>query len=168
FKDMILSAPIRKVGIRHGHRVKLWSALCQIDQTTRVIVWQRPEQHSVDNAKDGAVRANAKRKRKNCDGREAGLLQQTSRCIPNVLKYCFHDVISDPTLLVHLSIANSLVSQLAIGNRKLAISSFVSERHQGIDFRRAARRDVTSKQCDNDQQKGHAAEGQWIRWGHSI
>src|SRR5205807_1715543 len=49
-----------------------------------------------------------------------------------------------------------------------AMPSLISQRHQRIDFRGAARRNKASNQRNRDQQQSNPAEREGIGWGNSI
>ena len=46
-------------------------------------------------------------------------------------------------------------------------SSFVTQRHHGIDLRRAARGDVTRQRCGDQYDEGHARNGQRVLCGYA-
>ena len=56
-------------------------------QLVRLVKRECSQQNGVDQAKDCGVRANAERQRQDCHGREAGMLQQASTAIANVVDY---------------------------------------------------------------------------------
>src|ERR1043166_430582 len=49
-----------------------------------------------------------------------------------------------------------------------SVCLFVSQCHQGIDFRRAPRRDVAREQGDGEQYRGRRHEGRRIVWPDAI
>ena len=55
------------------------------DQSARVAVGQRAEEHRIDQAEDGCVRANAKREGEDRDGGEGGRFTQHPEAVANVL-----------------------------------------------------------------------------------
>ncbi len=80
FEDMVLFDPFLEVGIEHRFK-SVGSTLVLVNgvnhqQPVGGREWQRPEQHSVDNAEHGRVRPDAERQREHGYGGEAGVLQQ--------------------------------------------------------------------------------------------
>src|SRR5712692_5025885 len=69
-------ASLRKTGRRQS--------VVDLHQVIRLLVWQRAQDHRVDNAEDRGVRANTQRQGEYCDSREAGSLKQASNTEPNV------------------------------------------------------------------------------------
>jgi hypothetical protein len=91
---VVLLAPVAEVRVRDGHGRHLLAPLAEAHEPVRVFEGQRPQQHAVDDRKDRRVRADAQRERENGDRREAGLLEQHPKSVPNVLPERFHSFTS--------------------------------------------------------------------------
>jgi len=57
----------------------------QIYKAIWLVIRQRPEQRGVDDAENRSVRADSERQRQRGDQREAGMFQQHSRSVSQVL-----------------------------------------------------------------------------------
>jgi len=57
-------------------------------QPLRFMVRQRADEHRIHDAENCGVRANTERQRNNHDNRDAGVLQQHSRAVTQVLPEC--------------------------------------------------------------------------------
>jgi hypothetical protein len=55
-----------------------------------LVIGQRSQQQGVHHAEDGRIRANAQTERQHGNQREAGILQQHSRAVAQVLPKCLH------------------------------------------------------------------------------
>src|SRR5262245_32506284 len=86
-KRLRLRAPIQKIRIfAYGAgAANVGLRLPDHDQPIRVSKRQRTYQHSIDNAEDRRIRANAQRQRERCHGREALALEQHSYAVAQVL-----------------------------------------------------------------------------------
>src|SRR5262245_41523121 len=61
-----------------------WRQLPKIHDLIGLLIGQRFEQHTINHAEDGRIRANSQRKRENGDRSETGVLQQQSHAIAQV------------------------------------------------------------------------------------
>ncbi len=82
-----LLAPILQIQVRSpsGRDSLLRSRLGKVDELRWIGVRQRFEQHGVDHAENGGIRANAERERQHRDGSKARILTQHADCIARVL-----------------------------------------------------------------------------------
>src|SRR5882724_1658061 len=96
------------------------------DNLFGMIEGQRLQQHSVHNAEDCGVRADAERERENCDGRESGIFHQTTESIAQVLRETFQ-----PTENVH--VARPFFLEREIPKTFLRGFPCFTRRHSGAD-----------------------------------
>src|SRR6266545_2319205 len=88
---LILIAPVREVRrrdrkFRHpGPGLKLRPVGPNHDQSPRLTVWGLAQQHTVDDAENRAVRADAQAERDDGNQREAGIFEYHSRAVTQVL-----------------------------------------------------------------------------------
>ena len=82
-----LLAQLGEVRIRptRSRDALLWLRLEHIEQLLRMVVRQRLQQHGIDDAEDGSVRADAESEGEHGDGGEAGILAQHAQSEARVL-----------------------------------------------------------------------------------
>ncbi len=68
--------------------------LAEEHQLFRLLHRERFEQHRIQQTEDGRVRAYAQRQREHNNQREAGLLQQHSHAVAQVLPECYASYVS--------------------------------------------------------------------------
>src|SRR5205085_1717608 len=92
FEDGVVPAPIEIIGERNGERRARPgpAVLAQNHDATGIWIWQRSQQHGIDDTEDGGVRADAERNREHGDGSEAGLFGQHSQGKTNILEQRVH------------------------------------------------------------------------------
>ena len=141
---MVLLLKIQEIRRRDSHPV-LSFGFVKAHNSICVSVRKWTKQHGVKNTEDCRVRADAKRQGNDRDYCKARTLQQTPEAVANIFYYRFHSFIQ-PSNRVHPVNSQTRNSTFA--------SSLVTQCHQRIDFRRAARRDITREQGHQREQQG--------------
>ncbi len=85
---------------RHIHRQ-------QPRQLFRFRIWQRTQQHGIDDAEDRRVRADAQRQREDGNQGESGILQQHSRAVTKILQQVLDEADSSHIAAFLLSLLNT-------------------------------------------------------------
>src|SRR5215813_1639406 len=73
-------------------------------ETVGILVWQRSQQHGIDNAEHSRVSADAERNRQHCDSSEALALRQHPNAITKVSQKSLHLLVSSLWFLCPLSL----------------------------------------------------------------
>ena len=88
-KRLVLLLPVEKIARRHGIVATL-NFRPHHHQLIGLGIWHGSQQHGVNHAEDGGVRADAQRKRDGSDQGEAGIFPQQSNTVASILCECFH------------------------------------------------------------------------------
>src|SRR5580704_12682403 len=85
-KGIIVMTPVLEIDPGDTDASGLGRGFAEPHEALAVRVRQRPQEHGIDHAENGGVRAYAERQRQNDDQREAGRLANAAKAIANVLK----------------------------------------------------------------------------------
>ncbi len=77
-------APVKEVWIRDRHLIEQGTLLVEKDESIRLFIRQRANEHRIDDTKDRGVRANAEGEREQRDDGHRRALQKHSRPKPNI------------------------------------------------------------------------------------
>ena len=81
-----LALPVEEVQIRNRHLLELRRLLVNAHQLFRLWIRQRLDQHRIDDAKDGRVRANAERQGQQRDDRNHSPFEQHPHRVAQVFR----------------------------------------------------------------------------------